>query len=496
MNNFYNDWISNENYWFNSTKEIDKYLTQNYEYLLNKEINENDPIITYIILYDQLPRHIYRNTLSNHIIKYFLNKSLKLVNNYMNNNIYINNLTDVEWVFFMLPLRHTNQKNNIIYVIQQFKNRLIICNDKLLLKKFIIATLKNSNYKETLEERISFFYDNTILEFKPTNKTIYNKSINDFILKNDIQTGIISLSGGVDSMVCLHNCILLYPNIEWICVHINYNNRIESDYEVRFISYYCYQNKVKLYVRDIYEVSRDFYKKNDLREIYEEYTKKIRYNSYKFKTNNPIVILGHNKDDCLENILTNITNNSKYENLKGMKYESIIDDIIFIRPLINISKENIIKYAQENNIPYLKNSTPKWSQRGKIRNNIVPVLNDWNNNIINGLYNMSDILENLYNFTNICIDNLIIKTKNNTLILNFNELNFNKIFWKLYIFKLLNIIPSNKSLDYFTDRLLLWYTKQLNKIKILQIVIKKNLIFQINNNIDNLIIKFNYSKLV
>jgi len=109
---------------------------------------------------------------------------------------------------------------------------------------------------------------------------------------------------------------------------------------------------------------------------------------------------------------------------------------------------------------------------------------------------MSDILENLYNFTNICIDNLIIKTKNNTLILNFNELNFNKIFWKLYIFKLLNIIPSNKSLDYFTDRLLLWYTKQLNKIKILQIVIKKNLIFQINNNIDNLIIKFNYSKLV
>jgi len=232
----------------------------------------------------------------------------------------------------MLPLRHTNQKNNIIYVIQQFKNRLIICNDKLLLKKFIIATLKNSNYKETLEERISFFYDNTILEFKPTNKIIYNKSINDFTLKNDIQTGIISLSGGVDSMVCLHNCILLYPNIEWICVHINYNNRIESDYEVRFISYYCYQNKVKLYVRDIYEVSRDFYKKNDLREIYEEYTKKIRYNSYKFKTNNPIVILGHNKDDCLENILTNITNNSKYENLKGMLL--VAENLIFLYKII------------------------------------------------------------------------------------------------------------------------------------------------------------------
>lgn len=492
MNEFYNDWISNEKYWFNCSKETDEYLISKYEYLLNEKINESYPIITYIILYDQLPRHIYRNTSSNHIIEYFLNKSLTLINNYKNNEIYINILTDIEWVFFMLPLRHTNNKNNVIFVIKQFSLRFIKCDNKLILKKFIIATLKNCKYKEQIKKRISYFYDNNILEFKPINDIIYKNSINNFNLNNNIKTGIISLSGGVDSMVCLHNCILLYPHINWICIHINYNNRKETDDEVRFIAYYCYKNNVKLYVRDIDEVSREFYKNNDLREIYEEYTKKIRYNSYKLKSENPIVILGHNKDDCFENILTNMTNNSKYENLKGMNYESEIEGIKFIRPLLNISKNEIYKYAHENNIPYLKNSTPQWSQRGKIRNNIIPILNEWNNNIITGIYNISDIMENLYNFINIHVENVIKNTINNTLTLKLNELNFNKIFWKLYIFKLLNIIPSNKSLNYFIDRLLLWYNKQLYKIHILQIVIKKNLIFQINNNNNNLIIKFNY----
>jgi len=495
MDEFYNDWILNENYWFNCSKETDKYLVLKYEYLLDEEINQNIPIIGYIILYDQLPRHIYRNTLSNHIIEYYLNKSLIIVNNYKTNRLFINNLTDIEWIFFMLPLRHTNIKSNIIYVIKEFPQRFITCNNKMILKKFIIATLKNCKYEEKLKKRISYFYDNSILEYKPCKETIYKKGIKDFNLNENIKTGIISLSGGVDSMVCLHNCILLYPNIEWKCVHINYNNRIESNNEVRFLGYYCYKNNIKLYVRDIDEVSREFYKKNDLREIYELYTKKIRYNSYKFKNNNPIVILGHNKDDCFENILTNISNNSKQENLKGMKYESEIENIVFIRPLINISKEEIYKYAQENNIPYLKNSTPKWSQRGKIRNNIMPVLNEWNNNIINGIYNISDVLENLYNFMNIYVENVINKTKNNILVLKLNELNFNKIFWKLYIFKLLNIIPSNKSLDYFINRLLLWYNKQLETIKHLQIVIKKNLIFEIQNNKENLIIKFNYLQL-
>jgi len=484
MDEFYNDWISNEIYWFNCSNDIDNYLTLKYEHLLNYDLNLEHPI-KFIILYDQLPRHIFRNTMSNHIIQYFLIKALDIINHYKYNQIFINNLTNIDWIFFMLPLRHTNIKNNIIFVIKQFPYKYIKNNYNFLLKKFIIATLKNSNYIENLNQRISYFYNNYILDFIPSNNTIFNNPIFNFQFNNNnINQAIISLSGGVDSMVCLHNCILLYPQINWICIHINYNNRIESNDETRFIAYYCYKYNIKLYVRDIDEVNRNFYKSHDLREIYEEYTKKIRYNCYKSFSSNPIVILGHNKDDCFENILTNISYNTKYENLKGMTNISYIDNITFIRPLINISKNDIYIYAQENNIPYLKNSTPKWSQRGQIRNNIIPTLNKWNNNIINGIFNISTTLENLYQFINIYVDNIISNTNNNNLILKFNELNFNKIFWKLYFFKLYNISPSNKSLDYFINRLFLWYNKQFIKINKLQIIIKKNFIFQIiyNNN--------------
>ena len=45
-----------------------------------------------------------------------------------------------------------------------------------------------------------------------------------------------------------------------------------------------------------------------------------------------------------------------------------------LRSLLNVSKNNIYQFVQKHNIPYVKNSTPEWSQRGKIRNNIVPVL--------------------------------------------------------------------------------------------------------------------------
>ena len=312
-------------------------------------------------------------------------------------------------------------------------------------------------------------------------------------------------------MVCLINCKYKFPHINFVCVHINYKNRIESDDESRFISFFCYKYNIKLYIRDINEINRNICKMNDMREIYEEYTKKIRFNCYKSINENPIVILGHNKDDCFENILTNITYESKYNNLKGMEEYSIQNtNIIFLRPLLNVYKSDIYLFAKTNNIPYLKNSTPTWSQRGKIRNDIIPVLNNWDNRTINGFFKLSNILEELYlnldTSINIFINNFIInKNAINTktqeisdmykIILKLSDLNLNKIFWKLVIYKLLNFNLSNKSLINLIDRLKIWIVKyekyDLNKIT--SIIINKNINFNIyknkNDNVTIMIIK-------
>ena len=182
-------------------------------------------------------------------------------------------------------------------------------------------------------------------------------------IPNDVT---ISLSGGVDSMVCLEICKKLNKNIT--AVHINYNNRETSYQESFFVQDWCTSSGIIVNIRDITEMQRN----SKDREIYEEFTRVARFNEYR-KVNLP-VILGHNRDDAFENVLTNINKHKIIDNIVGMKARDVIDDVEILRPMLEIPKAMIIAYARKNNIPFLYDSTPKWSQRGKIRDNIIPAM--------------------------------------------------------------------------------------------------------------------------
>ena len=508
MDIFIKEWLINSKWWFSKTEKIDNYIINKYEYLLDLEVNITQyNFLSYIVLYDQLPRHIFRNQDGNHIILYFLNKAIDIINNYKNQ---VNNLNEIEWIFFMLPLRHTNIKDNILYVLNEAWDKLLN-NNKSLLKEFIIATYKKANFGEELNEKISFTFNENILDYNPLQiqKINLNFQNNDLINLNYNlidkyvkKIGIISLSGGVDSMVCLVYCMIIYPNINWVCVHINYKNREVADDEAIFIANFCYKHNIKLYVREINEINRNKCMLSDIninmREIYEDYTRKIRFNTYKAVCNFPVVLLGHNKDDALENILTNITYNCKYKNLKGMEEHSVCDNITFLRPLLNVPKNDIYEFAHKHNIPYVKNSTPEWSQRGKIRNNIVPVLDNWDKRVLPGLFNLSENIQDMYlimeSNVNIIVNKFKLCCNNNSyeLDLSHNEfINYlHKLIWKEIIYKLFNCYPSNKSLITLIERLNLW----LKQKKHTTIVINKNIIMkitQLTNNINIILLKKN-----
>jgi tRNA(Ile)-lysidine synthetase-like protein len=452
MDKFYDDWINRKKYWFNQNNENDKYLSHNYSFLIDLYSYEihSKPILG-IIIYDQLTRHYYRNEYNSHILIYFNRKALEIANKHKT-ELFINNLCLNDWIFYMLAYRHSNIRANLLFVMKECWKR------QPLPIKFIKATYSRANFKEELD----FYRDNTIIDFDLS--ILDNHSSNEISLNQlykignfeDIKSNIIilSLSGGVDSVVCLFNLVSLYPNKKIIAVHINYNNRKEVEEEVKFLRNLCCYFKVDLYVRKIDEITRHICMCNDLRDIYESYTKKIRFNCYKYFGELPIVILGHNKDDCFENILTNIAYNSKYENLIGIEYSSIIDNINFIRPLINVSKNDIYKFAITHNLPYLKNSTPNWCQRGKIRNEIVPVLNNWDNRIIDGLFNLSEVMKN---YNEILIKSIEYFKENEIGLIE--NLNTSKLYWKHGLYKLFKVYISNKSLNTLIERLNLWKGK-------------------------------------
>jgi tRNA(Ile)-lysidine synthase TilS/MesJ len=96
-----------------------------------------------------------------------------------------------------------------------------------------------------------------------------------------------------------------------------------------------------------------------------------------------------------------------------------IEGMMFWRPLLSIEKRNILDCANINKIPYLYDSTPAWSVRGKIRDTVRPSLLLLKNNegiednsIIDSFFYLRDYIANTQDiFNELIIKNLISKIK-------------------------------------------------------------------------------------
>lgn len=206
------------------------------------------------------------------------------------------------------------------------------------------------------------------------------KEINNYCLTKNTDTFIVSLSGGVDSMVIAS--IIHYLNYNCICVHINYNNREESKKESEFILKWLDFNNITYIFHDIQNFKRGEINRNS----YEEETKNIRFNLYKkafekYPNSKNCVMLGHHKDDVIENIFNNVCRGRNLLDLPIMFIENKIENVIISRPMINLYKKEVFAFAHENNIPYFKNTTPSWSMRGIFREKIYPLLNSTYSNL-------------------------------------------------------------------------------------------------------------------
>lgn len=507
LNKIYNYWFKTDNRkWFNATVEDDLFIKENFKKFLVSKIPLFDDVrelLAYIILYDQFPRHIYREEIKHELEtkKTFIAKFDKIaekLTKFAIDNKLFRYMNPEERVFALLPYRHTFEEDKIklcldlvstwrdeedTSIYKRFYKATLISLGKQINKR-ILRTRYNeytsiNDIKDVLDYYEGDIYLPTHLE--KTSELVKNKiykTVKQFI-KN--RPAILSLSGGVDSMIL--SFILKHLGVDFITVCMNYTNRETSYIETEFVKRWCYHMKIPLYVRDIVEINRT---KKD-RQIYEEATRIIRFDFYK-RFNRP-VILGHNADDVLENIFSNIKKQQKYENLDGMIYKSFEKDVEIWRPILKIYKKDIFEFAHKFNIPYLYDSTPKECERGRLRDILIPQVEEFEPRILTGLEELSLRMKEMYEIFNKTVLKQTFKEITvRPLFCEFsikNKRDFGIVFWKpviTYIVKKLNIPhPSNKSFINFISRIKKRGNFKINMSKYVDIIVKNDNIYIIKN---------------
>lgn len=410
--------------WFKIDPSTDKMVVDKWSHFLPDFKPVDKPsckeLLGQILLCDQVTRHDKRINNSDYAERY-QQLCIEMTNYIMDQ--YEHQLQPIEYCFALLPYRHSRQPKLMYECLNRIRAKMEQSPDNNYYQRFEKATLQslaqyiNPEHQiphdslikpfpieiaDVIDPNINFKMEQTmnILEFERNPPKSWFNPFNTYIPRT--HSICISLSGGVDSMVCSY--ILKKMGYNVYAVMINYGNREESDMEVELVKWWCQQIKIHLYIRHIIELKR--VRQSNLRSDYEEITRNMRFGAYKnahrsycnindLNEDEPWVVLGHNKNDATENIFANLGKHRSFDNLSAMIPRHTENGVVIYRPILDKSKPDIFAFAIERQIPCTFDSTPAWSDRGKMRDVLIPHINKFNPNIIDGLVDFAEYTKQL-----------------------------------------------------------------------------------------------------
>lgn len=201
----------------------------------------------------------------------------------------------------------------------------------------------------------------------------------------------IAFSGGVDSVVLNH--VLTTLGYSVIPLMFNHKLRTESDYEEEY-----FKNNIP----NIIVGHWDSPTKSELD------ARNARYNFFD-KTMDKLGIetlfVGHHGNDRAEEFLKRVVTGTTISGIFGMKklsFDNLLDDKLIIRPMLGVLKKDIYSYAETNNLIWFEDKTNagKDFTRNRFRNEYIPMLEKENVNTVEHVVNISDELEDVYDFLN------------------------------------------------------------------------------------------------
>lgn len=185
----------------------------------------------------------------------------------------------------------------------------------------------------------------------------------------------VGLSGGADSVALTRS--LMQLGLEVRAVHVNHMLRGEESLRDEGfcrelckklgVEFFCHHVDVRSYAREK-SLSVETAARELRYQIFEKYSKDGRFAT------------AHNADDCFETAIFHLVRGTGLKGLEGIPAKRGQ----FIRPLIETSRQEIIRYLEELSQDYVTDSTnllPDCS-RNKIRLSVVPELREVNGELL------------------------------------------------------------------------------------------------------------------
>ncbi len=229
------------------------------------------------------------------------------------------------------------------------------------------------------------------------------------------ETIVVAVSGGADSVCLFHLLVRLreHFDLELHIAHLDHQLRgAESESDAVYVQKLAKQFNTPITIckQDVlaYKADRDCCLEEAAREVRDKFLCKVAK-----ETGAKRVAIGHTLDDNVETILMHILRGAGVSGLRGLAPFSTLpysqvttfrcedihadqqSELLAIRPLLNINREETVKYCHVYNLlPRTDSSNLLLSyKRNRLRLKLLPLLEEYNPSVKNSLLQLAEIAQ-------------------------------------------------------------------------------------------------------
>ena len=300
----------------------------------------------------------------------------------------------------------------------------------------------------------------------------YNFLIHDICIKYG-DSLVVACSGGPDSMALLSllSNIKKEIDIQVICAHVNHNVRRESESEKIFVERFCRDNNIVFEYMKIEDYGDDNFESEARTKRYNYFGEIVKKYHAKY------LLTAHHGDDLMETILMRIVRGSTLRGYSG--FSKVIDKGSYkiLRPLIHMTKAEILSYNKKNNIKYVidKTNLDDIHTRNRYRKYVLPFLKKEDVRVHDKFYKFSRTLIEYNDYIDSQVKKNIKKVYSQNILLIDKFLELDHVIQMKIIYKFLE--------DFYQDDLMLITDRHAELIYNMISSSKPNLSIHLPNNV-------------